>query len=124
MTGAAWWFGAQVSVRFCVNSKMSKYDANLMLHICELVNQFRLSSLIFNTRLNEGMKNVLLTNATAYINYITIYSVDSQQHLQHLRAALRPLRWEGLNTKEVCNRAGGSTVSQLSLGPRAGTSPN
>ncbi len=64
--------------------------------------------------------------AAAYLDDIIIHSNDWQRHMEHLRAVLRSLREAGLtaNPREVCNWAGGGTVSGLPLGSWAGASPN
>ncbi len=64
--------------------------------------------------------------AAAYLDDIIIYSQDWQRHMVHLREVLRALRGAGLTgqPKEVCDWAGGGSISGFPLGSRTSASPN
>ncbi len=75
----------------------------------------------------QRLKDKILRLHSAYTaaNFdIIIYSNDWQQHMEHLRAILRSLRVAHGEPAEVCNWAGGGTVSGFPLGTWAGASPN
>ncbi len=64
--------------------------------------------------------------AAAYLDDIIIYSQDWAAAYGALREVLRALRGRGANgqPKEVCDWAGGGSLSGVPLGSRAGASPN